>query len=91
MPMYLIHRTVPGAGQLDAAALKEIACNSNKVVRGMGPDYAWIRSYLTENGITCIHQAPNEEAVREHARLGGFPVDSVTEISGTLDPSAGAS
>jgi hypothetical protein len=91
MPMYMIQRNISGAGQLDAAALKEIACQSNKVIGGMGPGYAWIRSFLTDDGITCIHVAPSEAAVREHARLGGFPVDSVIEIRGTLDPSAAAS
>ena len=36
MPKYLIERTVPGAGQMDAAALSAIAVKSNEVLRDLG-------------------------------------------------------
>src|SRR5690349_15713250 len=36
MPKYLIERTVPGAGQMDDAALAAIATKSNEVLRDLG-------------------------------------------------------
>ena len=36
MRKYLIERTVPGAGQMDAAALEAIAGKSNSVLRDLG-------------------------------------------------------
>jgi Nickel responsive protein SCO4226-like len=88
MPKYLIERTVPGAGQLDAAALATIAGQSNTVLRGQGPDIQWVQSYVTDDKITCIYFAANAEIIREHGRCGGFPVDSVQEIRSVLDPTS---
>jgi hypothetical protein len=33
--------------------------------------------------------APNATSVREHARCGGFPCDSVMEIGTVIDPITG--
>ena len=38
MHKYVIERTVPGAGQMDSAALAAIAQKSNDVLRQLGPD-----------------------------------------------------
>jgi hypothetical protein len=87
MPKYLIERTVPGAGQMDAAALAAIARSSNEVLRELGPDVQWIHSYVTDDKITCLYQATGEEIIREHGRCGGFPVDAVHQVRATIDPS----
>jgi hypothetical protein len=86
MPKYVIERTVPGAGQMDEAALAAIAGKSNGVLRDLGPDIQWIHSYVTDDKITCLFLAPDEAAVREHARCGGFPVDTVQEVRAVIDP-----
>jgi hypothetical protein len=86
MRKYMIRRTVPGAGQMDAAALAAIADESNKVLRDLGPDIQWVHSYVSDDGITCVYLAENEELIREHGRCGGFPVDSITEIHEVIDP-----
>lgn len=86
MPKYVIERTVPGAGQMDAAALRAIASKSNGVLRDLGPDIQWVHSYVNDDKITCIYIAANEELVREHGRCGGFPVDSVLEVRSIIDP-----
>jgi hypothetical protein len=46
----------------------------------------WVHSYVTDDKIYCVYIAPHEEAVREHARLGGFPANRVSEIRTTIDP-----
>ncbi len=86
MPRYMIERTVPGAGQMDAAALAAIADKSNGVLRDLGPDVQWVHSYVSDDKITCIYLAANEEIVREHGRRGGFPVDAVHEVRAVIDP-----
>ncbi len=87
MPKYVIERTVPGAGQMDAAALAAIAAKSNEVLRDLGPDIQWIHSYVSDDTITCVYFAANPELIREHGRCGGFPVDNVREVRATIDPS----
>lgn len=86
MPKYLIERTVPGAGQMDAAALAAIAAKSNDVLRDLGPGVQWLHSYVTDDKITCVYVATSADLVREHGRCGGFPVDAVQELRATIDP-----
>jgi hypothetical protein len=86
MRRYLIERTVPGAGQMDAAALAAIARQSNTVLRELGPDIQWVQSYVTDDTITCVYLAASEDIIREHGRCGGFPVDAVHEVRGVIDP-----
>jgi len=86
MPKYLIERTVPGAGQMDAAARRAIAAESNAVLRDLGPDIQWVNSYVSDDRITCVYYATNEEIIREHGRRGGFPVDEILHVAATIDP-----
>jgi len=86
MHKYLIERTVPGAGQMDAEALAAIAGKSNGVLRDLGPDIQWVHSYVTDDKITCLYVARDADIIREHARCGGFPVDSIDEVRAVIDP-----
>ena len=86
MPKYLIERTVPGVGQMDAAALGAIAAKSNEVLRDLGPDVQWVHSYVSDDTITCVYIAVDEAIIREHARCGGFPVDAVVQVQTIIDP-----
>jgi hypothetical protein len=89
MPKYLIERTVPGAGQMGQAALAAIAGKSNSVLRDLGPDVQWVHSYVSDDKITCVYLAADEDIIREHGRCGGFPVDSVYEVRAIIDPATG--
>lgn len=86
MPKYLIERTLPGAGDLDAATLQKISAKSVGVLRELGPDIQWVESYVAGDKLTCVYNAANEDILREHARIGGFPIDSVTPIAAVIDP-----
>jgi len=86
MPKYVIERDLPGAGKLSAADLQGISLKSCGVLREMGPQIQWVHSYVTGDKIYCVYIAPNEEAVREHARKGGFPCNRVSEIKTIIDP-----
>ncbi len=86
MPKYLIERNIPGAGKLSPDELQAISQKSCGVLQNMGPQIQWVQSYVTGDKITCVYIAPNAEMVREHARQGGFPADSVQEIRTIIDP-----
>jgi hypothetical protein len=86
MPKYVIERELPGAGNLSAQDLQAISQKSCGVLREMGPGIQWVHSYVTDDKIYCVYVAPNEEAVREHARQGGFPANKVSEVKAIIDP-----
>jgi hypothetical protein len=86
MPRYVIDRTVPGAGQMDDGALAAIAAKSNGVLRDLGPDIQWVQSYVTDDKITCVYLAASEDLIHEHARSGGFLVDSICQVRAIIDP-----
>jgi hypothetical protein len=86
MPKYVIEREIPGAGALSSDQLHAIAQKSCGVLNGMGPQIQWIHSYVTDNKIYCIYQAPDEAMVRDHARQGGFPANSVARVHAVIDP-----
>lgn len=86
MPKYVIERELPGAGKLTAEELRAISQKSCAVLRGLGPQVQWLQSYVTDDKIYCIYIAPNEEAVREHARQGGFPANAVVQVRAVIDP-----
>jgi hypothetical protein len=84
MPRYIIERSVPGLTReaLDAAARRSIA-----VIAEM-PGVRWIRSYVSdaEGKIYCEYDAPDVEAVLEHARRSGLPADKVSEVALEISP-----
>ncbi len=86
MPKYVIERIIPGAGKLTADQLKDISQTSCGVLLKMGAQIQWLHSYVTADKIYCVYIAPNEEMVRDHAAQGGFPANSVSEVSSVIDP-----
>lgn len=86
MPKYLIERELPGAGKLSAEDLRGISEKSCGILRELGPQVQWVQSYVTEDRITCIYLAPDEESIREHARRGGFPANQILQIRTVIDP-----
>jgi hypothetical protein len=86
MPKFVIERTIPGAGSLSAEELKAVSQTSCGVLKSLGPQIQWEHSYVTEDKIYCVYSAPNAEMIREHARLGGFPADSVQEVRTMISP-----
>jgi len=90
MPKFLIEREIPGLGKLNPAELQAVSQKSCDVLRTL-PQVQWVHSYLTDNKLYCVYIAPDEEAVREHARRGGFPANSVAAIRRMIDPTTAES
>jgi len=86
MPKYVIERAILGAGELSQSELQGISQKSQEVLRELGPGIQWVHSYVTGDKIYCVYIAPNAEIIREHARIGGFPADSVEEVKSIIDP-----
>jgi hypothetical protein len=85
MPKYVIERIVPGAGKMTPEELRALSQRSCNVLNQLGPQIQWVHSYVTDNKIYCIYIAPNEEIVREHARIGGFPANLVSVVKTIID------
>lgn len=86
MPKYVIEREIPDVGKLGSEQLKGISQTSCDVLRLMGPEIQWVHSYVTGDKIYCVYIAPNKEMILEHAQKGGFPANSVSEVSAVIDP-----
>src|SRR5689334_574760 len=86
MKTYLIEREIPDAGKLTPEQLKGISQTSCNVLKEMGPKIQWIHSYVTGNKIYCIYKDESEELIREHARKGGFPANTIVEIGTVISP-----
>jgi hypothetical protein len=86
MNKFVIERNIPGAGELTPDQLKAISQKSCSVIQEMGPRVQWVESFVTGDKIYCIYFAEDEATVREHAKLGGFPADSVQVVRRMIDP-----
>lgn len=90
MTQFIIERNIPGASTLSPEELRDISTKSCEVVAGLGEPYTWITSYVAGDKIYCVHEAQSADAIRKHAREGGFPADMVTEIAAVIGPSTAA-
>jgi hypothetical protein len=86
MPKFVIEREVPGIGNLSDTEVREISQKSVNVLKGMGPGIQWLHSYVTGDKLYCVYLAPDEAAVREHARRGGFPANRISAVRRLIDP-----
>jgi uncharacterized protein DUF4242 len=91
VPKYMVERTMPGAGDLTPQQLQAASQTSCAALRNLGPKIQWLETFVTPNKVYCVFIAPNEEMIREHARLGGFAADSIAVITEVVDPSTAES
>ena len=91
MKRFIIEREIEGARDLTADQLTEIARTSNDAAASLGVPYTWVTSYVASDKVFCIHEADDEETIREHSRRGGFPANVITEVATEIGPqTAGA-
>ena len=86
MPKFVIERELTGAGKLPRQELQAISQKSCSVLREMGPQIQWQQSFVTDAKIYCIYIAPDEEAIKTHARKGGFPANRISAVRAVIDP-----
>jgi len=86
MPKFVIERELTGAGKLPRQELQAISQKSCGVLREMGPQIQWQQSFVTDDKVYCIYMAPDEEAIKTHARKGGFPANRISAVRAVIDP-----
>ena len=86
MKRYVIERDLPGVGGMNRGQLKDAAATSNNALAKLAGKAQWLHSYVVDDKTFCIYLAENEGAVKEHAKLSGFPATKVTEVRTVIDP-----
>jgi hypothetical protein len=56
------------------------------VIAELNPQLQWIESYVTADKLYCVYLASSEEAIREHAKRGGFPANRISAVLRMIDP-----
>lgn len=86
MPKFVIEREIPGAGKMSPSELRSISQRSMGALGQLGAKIQWVESYVTGDKIYCVYVAPDEEVIREHARISGFPANRVSRVANIIDP-----
>jgi hypothetical protein len=86
MPKFVIERELTGAGKLPRQELLAISQKSCGVLREMGPQIQWQQSFVTDDKIYCVYIAPDADAIKTHARKGGFPANRISAVRAVIDP-----
>ncbi len=86
MPKFVIEREIKGAGKLPKQELQAISQKSCSVLNSMGPKIQWVQSYVTDDKIYCVYNAPDADTVREHAQKSGFPANVISRVRTIIDP-----
>ena len=90
MKKYLIEREIPKVGSLGPEQLCSAAGKSNQALRQLGPDIQWLESFVAADKTFCVYLAKNEDIIRKHAEISGFPATKITEIRRMIDPTTEA-
>ena len=86
LPMFVIERDIPGAGQLTQQQLKEISTKSVSVLKELGPSIIWDHSYVTSDKVYCVYRAKDTALLMEHARKAGIPCNRMSLTSSVINP-----
>ena len=88
MKKFVIERNFPGAANMTTEEIQSLSKASNDVIEKLDKPYTWVQSYITGDKMYCIHIAESEDVIREHAKLGRFPINTISEIKIIIDPSS---
>ena len=86
MPKFVIEREIPGAGDLLPDQLKAISQKSCGVIAAIGPQLQWVQSFVTGDRVYCTYIAPDEDTIRRHAEMSGFPANRISLVRSVIDP-----
>jgi hypothetical protein len=83
---FIIERDIKNIGAMTPPELKGAAEVSNTALAKLAPKVQWEHSYVAKDKTFCVYLAEDEAAIREHARLSGFPATTITEVPRMIDP-----
>lgn len=62
------------------------AVKSNEALAQLAPKVQWIESFVGADRTFCVYLAENEDLMRRHAEISGFPADRIVEVPRVIDP-----
>lgn len=83
---FVIERDIVGVGAMSQNELSDAAETSNAALAQLAPSVQWEHSYVAGDKTFCIYLAEDENTVRRHADISGFPANTITRIEGVIDP-----
>jgi hypothetical protein len=83
---FVIERDIPEIGSSSDEQLSGAAATSNSALAKLAPRVQWEHSYVANDKTFCIYLAEDEDAIREHAKISGFPATVITEVKSIIDP-----
>ena len=86
MKRFVIEREIPDIGSFEQEQLRGAAAKSNEALAQLAPKIQWVHSYVAANQTFCIYLAKDEDVIKRHAEISGFPANIITEIKGMFDP-----
>jgi len=86
MKRYVIEREIPGVGSKSAAEYRGISETSNAALAQLAPRVQWEQSYIAGDKTFCVYLAEDEDAIRKHAEISGFPASRITPVVEVIDP-----
>lgn len=86
MNKYVIEREIPDVEKSSQEDLINITNTSNEALNKLGTDIQWLHSYVADGKIFCVYVAKNEDLIRKHGEMGGFPVDKIRKVRAVIDP-----
>lgn len=86
MRKFVIERDLPSIGEASNADLRGAAQRSNEALAKLGAGIQWVHSYVAGDKTFCIYLAEDEEIIRRHSELSGFPANTITEVRRIIDP-----
>ena len=90
MRRYMIEREIPEVGTLERAQLRDAAAKSNEALAALAPDIQWVESFVAADRTFCVYLAENEDVIRKHAEISGFPANRIVEVPKKIDPATAA-
>jgi hypothetical protein len=88
MKKFVIERNFPGVENMTAEEIQSLSKASNAIIEKLDKPYTWVQSYVTGDKMYCIHIAESVDVIREHARLGRFPINTISEVKLIIDPAS---
>ena len=76
---------------MERAQLRDAAAKSNEALDQLAPNIQWVESYVADDKTFCVYLAKDEDVIRKHAEISGFPASKITEIHKVIDPTTARS
>jgi hypothetical protein len=86
MNAYIIERDIAGVDRLSDKDLRNSSIASNAAIDQMNGRVKWMESFVLKDKTVCYYLAENEESIREHARISGFPASRIFPVAGMIGP-----